>query len=339
MTSPNASPGSSRPFADRAGSHRGVVWIRARGGRTLSGVTRRPGQRPRGGPAGLHAVPPARRLADLGVADSDTLLASADGALEDVVAVLPARVALAGPAGLPGPPVDATGLRDRHTAQRGVRFAALAAGADDLRAAADRVRARHRALAEEAGTLWERWSGPSADEVADRVVSLGRAAHEIVMLLEETAETVEGAGLAVADDVVVRAEAADELAADLPAPPGDTDTAAARTWAADLDARLHRYLGAADRTDRAIAATWRDLAERIGVLRRLSGDEGTDDPVDGAVAGALPPELLALPEILAALGPLTGDTGPDDDTDPDDPPGPGSLRPSTTRGRPGRRCP
>jgi uncharacterized protein YukE len=270
-------------------------------------------------------VPPARRLADLGVADSDTLLASADGAVDDVVAVLPARIALAGPAGLPAPPVDATGLRSRHTAQRGVRFAALAAGADDLRAAADRVRARHRALAEEAGTLWERWSGPSAEDVADRVVSLGRAAHEIVTLLEETAETVEGAGLAVADDVVARAEAAGELAEGLPAPPADTDTVAARAWAADLDARLHRYLGAADRTDRSIAATWRDLAERIGVLRALSGDDGPDEPADGSVAGALPPELLALPEILAALGPLTGDgpdPGTDDPEDPDDdPPG------------------
>ncbi|MCD2192507.1 WXG100 family type VII secretion target [Actinomycetospora endophytica] len=286
-------------------------------------MTRRPGHRSRGGAAGLRAVPPARRLADLGAADSDTLLAAADDAVETVVAVLPARVALAGPAGLPAPPVDAEGLRRRHTAQTGVRFAALAAGADDLRAAAERVRARHRALAEEAGTLWERWSGPSAEEVADRVVSLGRAAHEIVTLLEETAETVEGAGLAVADDVTARAEAAEELAAELPVPPAGTDTAAARTWAADLDARLHTYLGAADRTDRAIAATWRDLAERIGVLRRLSGDDGADEPVDDPVAGALPPELLALPEILAALGPLTGDV-PDDDPDPDDdPPGPG----------------
>jgi uncharacterized protein YukE len=268
-------------------------------------------------------VPPARRLADLGVADSDALLAAADDAVDAVVAVLPARLALAGPAGLPAPPVDAAGLRDRHAAQRGVRFAALAAGADDLRAAAERVRTRHRALAEEAGTLWERWSGPSAEEVADRVVSLGRAAHEIVTLLEETAETVEGAGLAVADDVTARAGAARELAAGLPCPPVDTDPATARAWAADLDARLHGYLGAADRTDRAIAATWRDLAERIGVLRRLSGDESTEDPA--AVAGALPPELLALPEILAALGPLTGNgpgNGPDDDPD-DDPPGSG----------------
>jgi uncharacterized protein YukE len=276
-------------------------------------VTRRPG-RPRGGSAGLHAVPPARRLADLGVADSDALLAAADDAVEAVVAVLPVRAALTG---LPAAPVDADGLRERHAAQRGVRFAALAAGADDLRAAAERVRARHRALAEEAGTLWERWSGPSAEEVADRVVSLGRAAHEIVTLLEETAETVEGAGLAVADDVTARADAARELAAGLPAPPAATDTVVARTWAADLDARLHRYLGAADRTDRAIAATWRDLAERIGVLRRLSGDDD-DGPVDDVVAGTLPAELLALPEILAALGPLTGD--PIDDPDDDDPP-------------------
>ena len=264
-------------------------------------------------------------------------------------------MALAGPAGLPAPPVDAAGLRGRHSAQRGVRFSALAAGAEDLRAAADRVRARHRALAEEAGTLWERWSGPSAEDVADRVVSLGRAAHEIVTLLEETAETVEGAGLAVADDVADRADAARELAAELPAPPGDVDadTAAARAWAADLDARLHRYLGAADRTDRAIAATWRDLAERIGVLRRLSGGpevDEFDDHADGLGAGALPPELLALPEILAALGPLTGpdpdlDGPPDPDDDPDDDPptlpDPGSVsfRRSTTPGRPARPCP
>ncbi len=302
-------------------------------------MTRRPGHRRTGGPAAssLHAVPPARRLSGVGVADSDALLAAADEAVDAVAAVLPARVALAGPAGLPAPPVDVAGLRGRHDSQRGVRFAALAAGAEDLRAAADRVRARHRALAEEAGTLWERWSGPSAEEVADRVVSLGRAAHEIVTLLEETAETVEGAGLAVADDVAARADAARELAAELPAPPTDlaVDPTAARAWAAELDARLHRYLGAADSTDRAIAATWRDLAERIGVLRRLSGGPDADEPgdlTDAFGAGALPPELLALPEILAALGPLTDpDDGsdPDDDVDPDDeppdPPGSGAA--------------
>ncbi|NMO93447.1 WXG100 family type VII secretion target [Actinomycetospora sp. TBRC 11914] len=277
----------------------------------------------RGGAAGspLRAVPPARRLAELGVADSDAVLADADPAIDAVAALLPAREALAARAGLPAPPVDAAGLRARHAAQRGVRFAALAAGADDLRAASARVRARHRALAEEAGTLWERWSGPSAEEVADRVVSLGRAAQEIVTLLEETAETVEGAGLAVADDVAARADAARELASGLSAPPDEPGPAAARVWAAGLDARLHRYLDEADRTDGSIAATWHDLAARIGVLRRLSGD-AEDDDAAAVDAGALPPDLLALPEILAALGPLTGlDDGPDDedDDDPDDP--------------------
>ncbi len=286
-------------------------------------MTRRPGHRRGGDPAAspLRAVPPARRLADLGVADSDAVLAAADAAIDGVADVLPARLALAGPAGLPAPPVDAAGLLARHTAQRGVRFAALAAGAEDLRGAAARIRARHRALAEEAGTLWERWSGPSAEEVADRVVSLGRAAQEIVTLLEETADTVEGAGLAVADDVADRAAAATDLAADLPYPPSGPDTAAARAWAADLDARLHRYLDVADRTDEAIAATWRDLAERIGVLRRLSGSPVDPDDLV-ADAGALPPDLLALPEILAALGSLTDlDADPDLGTD-DDPPGP-----------------
>lgn len=281
-------------------------------------MTRRAGHR-RGGPAAsaLRVVPPARRLADLGVADSDAVLASADGAVDVVAALLPARLALAGPAGLPAPPVDAEGLLARHAARRGVRFAALAAGAEDLRGAAARIRARHRALAEEAGALWEHWSGPSADEVADRVVSLGRAAQEIVTLLEETADTVEGAGLAVADDVADRAAAATALAAGLPGPPADPDTATARAWAADLDARLHRYLGVADRTDDAITATWRDLAERIGVLRALSGRPAVEaDDVD---TGALPPDLLALPEILAALGSLTD---PDlDEDDPDDAPG------------------
>jgi uncharacterized protein YukE len=258
-------------------------------------------------------VPPARRLAELGVPDSDGLLATADTAVEDVAALLRVRVALADQVGLPAPPVDAEGLRARHAAQRGVRFAALAAGAEDLRAASARVRARHRALAEEAGTLWERWSGPSAEEVADRVVSLGRAAQEIVTLLEETAETVEGAGLAVADDVAARADAARALAEGLPSPPEGPDPAAARAWAAGLDGRLHRYLAEADRTDTSIAATWRDLAERIGVQSRLSGE--ADEPTD---PGALPPDLLALPEILAALGPLTDpDTDPDPDPDPD----------------------
>jgi uncharacterized protein YukE len=290
-------------------------------------VTRRPGDRRGGGPAAspLRAVPPARRLADLGVADSDAVLATADGAVEVVAAVLPARLALAGPAGLPAPPVDAAGLLARHGAQRGVRFAALAAGAEDLRGAAARIRARHRALAEEAGALWEHWSGPSADEVADRVVSLGRAAQEIVTLLEETADTVEGAGLAVADDVADRAAAAAALAAGLPDPPADPDTATVRAWAAEVDARLHRYLGAADRTDEAIAATWRDLAERIGVLRALSGRAAVEADDLAADAGALPPDLLALPEILAALGSLTDlDTDPDTDEDEadDDPPGP-----------------
>jgi uncharacterized protein YukE len=292
-------------------------------------VTRRPGHRRGGGTAAspLRAVPPARRLADLGVADSDALLAAADGAVDAVVALLPARVALAGPAGLPAPPVDAAGLVARHGAQRGVRFAALAAGAEDLRGAAARIRARHRALAEEAGALWEHWSGPSADEVADRVVSLGRAAQEIVTLLEETADTVEGAGLAVADDVADRAAAATDLAGELADPPAEPDTPTARAWAADLDARLHRYLDVADRTDEAIAATWRDLAERIGVLRALSGSPVEPDDLT-ADAGALPPDLLALPEILAALGSLTDlDADPDLDSDPDgasddDPPGP-----------------
>jgi uncharacterized protein YukE len=304
-------------------------------------VTRRPGHRRGSGPASspLRAVPPARRLRDLGVPDSDALLAAADGAVDALTGVLSARVALAGPAGLPAPPVDAAGLLARHGAQRGVRFAALAAGAEDLRGAATRIRARHRALAEEAGALWEHWSGPSADEVADRVVSLGRAAQEIVTLLEETADTVEGAGLAVADDIAERAAAATGLAAGLCAPPADPDTATTRAWAADLDARLHRYLDVADRTDEAIAATWRDLAERIGVLRRLSGRPVEPDDL-AADAGALPPDLLALPEILAALGSLTDpdldldadlDADLDGDPDPDvgddgasdgDPPGP-----------------
>ena len=313
------------------------MWIRARGRRRLHGVTRRPGHRRGGGPASspLRAVPPARRLRDLGVPDSDALLATAHDAVDAVGGVLPARVALAGSAGLPAPPVDAVGLLARHGAQRGVRFAALAAGAEDLRGAATRIRTRHRALAEEAGALWEHWSGPSADEVADRVVSLGRAAQEIVTLLEETADTVEGAGLAVADDVAERAAAATELAAGLPGPPADPEPATTRAWAADLDARLHRYLDVADRTDEAIAATWRDLAERIGVLRRLSGRPVEPDDL-AADAGALPPDLLALPEILAALGSLTDlddDLDADDldtdtdDTDPDgtsddDPPGP-----------------
>ncbi len=274
------------------------------------------------GPAvsALRAVPPARRLADLGVADSDAVLATADDAVEGVAALLRAREALAGPAGLPAPPVDAVGLLARHAARRGVRFAALAAGAEDLRATAARVRVRHRALAEEAGTLWERWSGPSADEVADRVVSLGRAAQEIVALLEETAETVESAGLVVADDVAARADAARQLADGLPTPPDGVDAAAARAWVVDLDARLHRYLDVAERTDTAIAATWRDLAERIGVLRRLSGGTGERDDGQGAPdVGALPPDLLALPEILAALGPLAGpETGPDVDQTVDD---------------------
>lgn len=294
-------------------------------------MTRRPGHRRGGGSAAspLRAVPPARRLADLGVADSDTLLATADPAVDVVAALLTARVALAGPAGLPAPPVDAAGLLARHGAQRGVRFAALAAGAEDLRRAAARIRGRHRALAEEAGALWEHWSGPSAEEVADRVVSLGRAAQEIVTLLEETADTVEGAGLAVADDVADRAAAATELAAELPDPPAEPDTAAARAWAAGLDARLQRYVDAADRTDEAIAATWRDLAERIGVLRALSGSPVEPDDL-APDAGALPPDLLALPEILAALGSLTDldlDTGLDagldtDEASDDDPPGP-----------------
>lgn len=283
-------------------------------GEDAAGVTR---QRRVGGPEAsrLRAVPLARRLADLGVPDSDAVLAPADDAVERVAAVLPTRRALDEHLLVAGPVVaaDARALRARHAAQRGVRFAALAQGAEDLRGAAARVRARHRALADEAGTLWERWSGPSAEEVADRVVSLGRAAQEIVTLLEETAETVEGAGLAVADDITTRADAARALAADLPDPPDGTDRAAARRWAGDLDARLRRYLEVADRTDEAIATTWRELAERIGVLRRLSahGPAGSvpaasDGQAEAPQPGDLPADLLALPEILAALGPLIG---------------------------------
>ncbi|MDL5155477.1 WXG100 family type VII secretion target [Actinomycetospora termitidis] len=286
-------------------------------------MTRRDGGR-RGS---LSAVPPPRRLAELGADTSDALLAAGDAGIAQVAAALPARVALVGTAGLPAPPVDVEGLRARHTAQRGIRFAAIAAGADDLRRAADRVRARHRALADEAGVLWEQWSGPSADEVADRVVALGRAAQEIVTMLAETAETVEAAGLAVADDVTDRAAAARALAAFDPGPapgPGAMPVAA-RAWAGALDTRLQRYLDVADRTDVSIADTWRDLAERLAVLRRLSGTDAepaADDP------SGLPPDLLALPEILAALGGLgLGDPDEDDEDDdaPEDRAHPGEL--------------
>lgn len=263
--------------------------------------------------AALSAVPAPRRLADLGAASSDVVLAAGDRAIDAIAAVLPDRATVAAAAGLPAPPVDAAGLRARHTAQRGIQFGALAAGAEDLRCAADRLRARHRALAEEAGVLWERWSGPSAEEVADRVVLLGRAAQEVVTMLSETAETVEAAGLAVADDIADRAAAARALGAAEPgpAPRRGAVAGAARSWAAGLDAELHRYLEVADRTDRSIAATWRELAQRLAALRRLSGAE--PGPVEVDLAG-LPPDLLALPEILAALGPL-GLEEPDDGPD------------------------
>ncbi|WP_018330952.1 WXG100 family type VII secretion target [Actinomycetospora chiangmaiensis] len=272
-------------------------------------MTRRDGGRG-GGP--LSAVPSPRRLAQLGADTSDALLAAGDGAIERIAAALPARIAMGETTGLGAPPVDAEGLRARHTAQRGIRFAAIAAGAEDLRRAADRIRARHRALAEEAGTLWERWSGPSAEEVADRVVALGRAAQEIVTMLAETAETVEAAGLAVADDVTDRAAAARALGAGDPGPPPGRGAvpAAARAWAATLDSRLQRYLVVADRTDATIAGTWRELADRLGVLRRLSG---TAPEVGGPDAGGLPADLLALPEILAALGGLGAPGEPDAD--------------------------
>ncbi|MCD2189425.1 WXG100 family type VII secretion target [Actinomycetospora soli] len=281
-------------------------------------MTRRDGGR-RGGP--LSAVPPPRRLDQLGADTSDALLAAGDVAVDRIVAALPARAALTGTAGLPGPPVDAAGLRARHGAQRGIRFAAIAAGAEDLRRAADRIRVRHRALAEEAGTLYERWSGPSAEEVADRVVALGRAAQEIVALLADTAETVEAAGLAVADDVADRAAAARALGAGDPGPPPGPGAvpAAARGWAAALDACLQRYLVVADRTDATIAETWRTLADRLGMLRRLSGAAadvtGSGDGVGPADTGGLPPDLFALPEILAALGGLGGLGGLDEGLD------------------------
>ncbi|MFC5065367.1 WXG100 family type VII secretion target [Actinomycetospora atypica] len=267
--------------------------------------------------AALSAVPPPRRLADLGAASSDVVLAAGDRAIAAIAAVLPERTAVAARVGLPAPSVDAADLLARHCAQRGIRFAALADGAEDLRRAAERLRARHRALAEEAGVLWERWSGPSAEEVADRVVLLGRATQEVVTMLSETAETVEAAGLAVADDVAARAAAARALGAAEPGPapgPGAV-SAAARSWAATLDAELHRYLEVADRTDRSIAATWQELAQRLDALRRLSGAE--PEPI-GADPAGLPPDLLALPEILAALGPLGLDDEPDG---PDDRPG------------------
>ncbi|GLZ50771.1 hypothetical protein Acsp07_03880 [Actinomycetospora sp. NBRC 106378] len=294
------------------------MWDRPTRWGTLEPVTRRDGGRG-GGP--LSAVPPPRRLAQLGADTSDALLAAGDVAIDRIAAALPARVALAGTAGLPAPPVDVAGLRARHAAQRGIRFAAIAAGAEDLRRAADRVRARHRALAEEAGTLWERWSGPSAEEVADRVVALGRAAQEVVTLLAETAETVEAAGLAVADDVTDRAAAARALGAGDPGPPPGPGAvpAAARAWAAALDAHLQRYLAVADRTDAAIAETWRELADRLGMLRRLSG--AAADVGEPAAEGGLPADLLALPEILAALGGLGGAVADDED----DPATDGSL--------------
>lgn len=293
------------------------MWNRPTRWGTLEPVTRRDGGR---GIGPLSAVPSPRRLAQLGADTSDALLAAGDVAIDRIAAALPARIALAGTAGLPAPPVDVAGLRARHAAQRGIRFAAIAAGAEDLRRAADRVRARHRALAEEAGTLWERWSGPSAEEVADRVVALGRAAQEIVTLLAETAETVEAAGLAVADDVTDRAAAARALGAGDPGPPPGPGAvpAAGRAWAAALDAHLQRYLAVADRTDATIAETWRELADRLGMLRRLSGAAAEVEPADGGDPGGLPADLLALPEILAALGGL-GVPGADDEEEEDGP--------------------
>ena len=165
--------------------------------------------------------------------------------------------------------------------------------------------------------LWERWSGPSADEVADRVVLLGRAAQEVVTMLSETAETVEAAGLAVADDVADRAAAARALGAAEPGAGPRSREPCRRPPARGRPAstrELHRYLEVADRTDRSIAATWQELAQRLGALRQLSGAEPEPVEVD---LGGLPPDLLALPEILAALGPLGLDDGPDDDL-PDD---------------------
>ena len=264
-------------------------------------------------------------------------LASADGAVERRGRAAPRADHPRRPARLPAPPVDATGLRARHPAQPGGALRALAAGAEDLRAPAPRIRAPAPARSrEEAGALWEHWSGPSADEVADRVVSLGRAAQEIVTLLEETADSAWGPGSRWPTTSPTGPLPRPSFAAGLPDPPAGPDAATARPWAADLDARLRRYLSVADRTDEAITATWRDLAERIGVLRRSPATprRGRRPRRRRRRPARRTPGAAGDPRRAG----VADRPGPADDDD-DAPGPPGRLGPSTTPGRPQRRCP
>lgn len=275
------------------------------------------------GPVPLRPVPDARRLSDVDAITSDALLARGDPGLRWLGEQLPRR-ALVGPrAGLPAAPADTADIGARVARHRGVDLTALAGTGDGLRRVAQDVRGRHRALAEEAGVLWDSWAGPAADGVADGVVDVARAAHGVVDVLEEIASRVEDAGVLVTDAVGELALALGALA-DPPAPddppapvPADvdavlaagperttaSDVAVLRAWAAALDARLHRLLALLDRTDAVVAQAWADLAADVERL-------WTRPPIDPASSAEAEAAQALLAELVAPMPVAVPDPDP-----------------------------
>lgn len=303
-------------------------WGTGLGGEEMTGPAPRP-------PARLRAVPPRRRAEDAApaaVATSDALLARGEPGLRFLAEHLPRRARLPVRAGLPPATVGVDAVRRRHERGRGTDLAALSAGVRELRLAATTVRGRHRALAEEAGGLWEQWAGPAAEATADRVVVVARAAHGVVSVLEDTADHVEDAVVAVTDALVAQADAALDLlgddggervggstGADVDAvldtllddvaPPRPDGPALLRAYAADLDARVRGFLARTDDTDAALDAAWERLAARLAVLR----DGGAAGVAGDVAAGEIEPGAFALPLPVgvAALLAEIGEPDPD----------------------------
>ena len=276
-------------------------------------MTRRPGaarSRLRPVPAAAPRRPLPDLLAALGATATDAVVDRvADGA-DAVARDLRRRAALPRGAGLPAPAVAPDRLRAGLDARRGTDLAALAAVADGLRAAAAGLRGRHRRLADEAGTLWTSWAGPAADDVADRVVALARAAHGVVGTLEEVADGVEE--LVRAEVAAVRA-ATDAVRAAVP--PGDPtadpapDRRAQRADAAEVDERTTRLLAALTAAEATVTAARAALAARCRTPD-ARGPAGADDAGPVPTVEALLADLLgrglAGPESVAPVGSPAG---------------------------------
>ncbi|PVZ07872.1 hypothetical protein [Actinomycetospora cinnamomea] len=174
--------------------------------------------------------------------------------------------------------------------------AALAAQAEALREAATLVRRQHVETADDLGPLWDTWAGPSADAVQKRVSALARSAHGLVGELGDTADVFEVAAARVAAAVRDLAAGAAAVRPADPVgglPPAQVDALLAavrvdagvetplRAYAADLEERLHRFLGAASRS----RAAGREAGARV--RERLAAGGG--DPLRSSGPGASGP--------------------------------------------------